>query len=336
MIQAKKQNTDFFYLVPPPPPPSTYVKILNSILPRKVLFSFISFFFLISLAWAETGGFNLNIDRYNLSFTPKILEDGIQNDFSFGLFYSNEKKMAGEIRMKHTRGAANDTVWDIEDSLMTRDQQVYEFFLLPLNYHFLRTSGFSMRAGGGLYYEYNKLNENGFFNDSVFYNAYANDHTASAIGPLFDLGISYRGSFFSSTLSFGLVPVFNLNRKQTWKLSPMMNPNPLYSVASQSRCGPYTYLYWDSIFNFNYFSLFFSFLNNRSNLNYTAAGFNDLTGDWADIKEEIKYKARAIEISILIHLKESYFHPQIGYGRIFNEVTGGGNYLLFGVKKTWF
>jgi hypothetical protein len=49
-----------------------------------------------------------------------------------------------------------------------------------------------------------------------------------------------------------------------------------------------------------------------------------------------EYKVLALEISLLINLGAGGFMPQIGYGRTFDEATGGRNYLLIGVKKLLF
>jgi len=149
------------------------------------------------------------------------------------------------------------------------------------------------------------------------------------------VGLSWKKGIFYTEFSFGIVPVFYLNRKQTWKLSPYMAP-PSYTVASESSCGPYYYLSFDIAFNLKYISLFFSLLNEYSSLNYTAAGFNGTTGAWADVDEKTENKTLAFEISLLINLGQSGFKPQIGYGRIVDEATGGKNYFLLGIKKIMF
>jgi hypothetical protein len=193
-----------------------------------------------------------------------------------------------------------------------------------------------------LYYEYNKLNENGYFNDSSFhdppgedsYNAYTNDFTAHAIGPLLDIGVKYKKSIFYGAFSFGSVPIYYLNRKQSWKLSPFMYPAS-YSVVSEGVYGPYFYASLDVTVNLKYISLFASLLGEYSRLRYTAAGF-DSEGAWTDIEEKVENKVLFFEISILIPLGKSGIKPQIGYGRKFDEATGGGNYLIFGARKEWF
>ncbi|MCL2804500.1 MAG: hypothetical protein FWD26_00990 [Treponema sp.] len=313
---------------------------------KIIFFIFILLFLVgvspISLFADDSDGFALELGRYYMSVTPKILEDGVQNDISFGMFYTDAMKMAWEIRFRSVNGAANDTISGIGDSLITRDRQVYEVFLLPLNFQFLKLSNFTMRAGAGGYYNYNSLYENGFFNDRNLYfpphpedhySAYTNDFTGHAVGPLFDIGLSYNHRFFSVSLSVGCVPVYYLNREQTLKITPYMNPTPSFSVASESISSPYLYMVLDTAVKLKYFSFFFSVIGEYSRLKYTAAEINGTTGEWMAVETERVNKTLALEISLLINLGKSGFMPQIGYGRTFDEVTGGSNYLLLGVKK---
>ena len=268
----------------------------------------------------------------------KFLEDGIQQDGTFGVFYNKKtQKLAGEVRLRYIEGSENGTVWDTSDSLVTRSRQVFELFLLPLSYHFFRDiNGFSLYAGAGVYYDYNKLNENGFFYDGDLYDpplqehysAYTNDFTGHAVGPLADIGIKYSKAFFNGALSFGCVPVFYFNRKQTWKLAPFMSPTPSYTVESESTPGPYFYTNLDLSVDIKYVSLSASLLYEYSNLKYTAAGFDNITGDWADVTEELENNNLALEIALQLNFNN--FTPKIGYGRKFDTVTGGSNYFILG------
>ena len=295
-------------------------------------------------AQESSDGFALDIGRYSISITPKILQNGVQNDTSFGLFYTESKMIAGEIRLRSINEALSDTIWGIDDSLLTRESRVYELFFLPVSYYFIKKDFFSLKAGAGAYYENNKQNENGFFNDKDFkessdedtYNSYTNDYSGHSIGPLVDIGVNFKYAFFRSSLSFGIVPVFYLSRNQSWKLYPFMNPVPSYSAASESICGPYYYLILDFSFDIKFFTILLTLLNEYSNINYMGIGFNNDTGEWAEVKEKIEYKKFAFEISVLINLGQSGIKPQIGYGRTFDEITGGENYILLGVRKDWF
>jgi hypothetical protein len=288
-------------------------------------------------------GVDLELGRFHIANMPKFLEDGIQNDFLFGFFYSDAMKIAGDIRIRYVAdSSSNIKLWDIDDSMINRSRQVCEVFLLPFNYYFFRGSGFKLHAGVGLYYEYNKLNENGYFNDRDFYeppgddnyNAYTNDFNAHALGPLLDIGMSYRKGMFYGAFSVGSVPVHYLNREQHWKLSPFMKPTPSYSVASESVHGPYFYVNLDMLITLKYVSLFVSLLGEYSRLQYTAAGFDNEI-NWIDVTEESENKVLSLEISILIPLGKSGIQMQIGYGRRFDEASGE-NYLLLGARKEWF
>jgi len=166
---------------------------------------------------------------------------------------------------------------------------------------------------------------------------------------MLDAGLNWRGEFFYGSFSAGVVPVFYLNQKQTLNLSPLMDP-PSYSVSGGSASGPYYYLNLDMAFVTKYFSLFFTLFNEFSRLSYTSIDFDD-NGAWvgSDITQD--YKVLALEISLLLNLealnldgmietmiirryqKKYGMNVQIGYGRTFDEATGGRNYLLIGIKK---
>jgi len=298
---------------------------------------------LVPLSAEDAEGINLDFGRYYFSLTPKVLEDGIQNDYAFGIFYTDAKKIAAEVRFRSVKISENDLVWDIDDSLLTREQQIYELFLLPLNYYFLRKAGFTLRAGAGLYYNYSKMNEKGYFNDSSLYepagpdtyNAYGNEFTGLALGPILDVGLSWQKGIFYTSFSSGVVPVLYLNQKQHWKLSPLIDP-PTYDVSSDSMTGPYYYLNLDIALNFAYASLFFSLFHEYSRLSYTAAGFDD-NGAWTNFDVTEEFRVLSLELSLLFNLKGAGgFKPQIGYGRTFEEDSKGKGYLVIGIRKFMF
>jgi hypothetical protein len=298
--------------------------------------------FLFPLPAEEPEGFNLDLDRFSVSLTPKILEDGAQTDFSFGLFYREGGKLAGELRLRQIIGSSNELVWGIDDSLMTRERLVFEGFLLPVNYHFIRDSRFSLRAAAGLYYDYNSLKEEGYFNSASFYeppaadeyNAYRNDFSAHAAGPLVDTGLSWRLGIFRGSLSFGIVPVFYLRRDQTWTLRPFMD-TPSYTVSSDSMGTAYLYTDVDLMVTVRSVSLFVSLLHEYSRLKYRAAGF-DSAGDWAAVEEETENNTLKLEVSLLFALGKTGLNLEAGYGRAFDMAAGGSNYVLIGTKKLWF
>jgi len=316
----------------------------------KGKFAMIIFIFLITISFLplaaeeteKSEGFELDLGRFYLSFNPKIFEDGTQNDYSFGIFYNDALKWGGEIKFRTIDTSGNDTIWEITDSMSAYKQKAYEVFLLPVNYHFFRKAGFTMRAGAGIYYNYNKSETRGFFNDSSLYepagpdhfNNYNYDFSGHALGPIVDIGISWRGGFFYGSFSAGVVPISYFNQKQSLKISPLMEP-PSFSVSGESASGPYYYLNLDAAVITKYFTLFITLFNEFSRLSYTSIGFDD-NGEWtgSDITQD--YRVLALEISLLINLGPGGLLPQIGYGRTFEEESGGRNYLLIGVKKSIF
>ena len=102
---------------------------------KKYILYFI-FLFIISLfVMAEQNntdqGFALEFGRFRIANTPKFLEDGLQNDFLFGFFYTDKMKLAGDLRLRYINGSENDiNLWDIEDSMLNRNRKIVELFLL--------------------------------------------------------------------------------------------------------------------------------------------------------------------------------------------------------------
>jgi hypothetical protein len=287
----------------------------------------------------ESEGFDLSIGRFYLSFTPKILEDGTQNDYTLGFFYTDAFKLGGEIRFRTINTTWLDNVWDIPGSVLMNRQEAYELFLLPANWRFFSRPGFNMRMGAGFYYNYNKAESRGNFNAAALfdppgpadYSEYIYSFLGHAVGPMFDTGFEWRRGMFYTSFSAGVVPVFYLIQEQGLTLSPLMNP-PSFSVSGESFSGPYYYLNLDVALHFKYISLFVTLFNEYSRLSYSAIGFDDF-GAWAEMDVTETYRTFAFEVSLLINLGNGGIMPQIGYGRTFSEENGGRNYLLLGVKK---
>ena len=292
--------------------------------------------FSVNVGATEPEGFNLENERYSLSITPKLLEDGAQNDLSFNLFYTDEMKFGGEIRLRTIKTSGLGDIWEITDSMLTLKNETYEAFVLPLNYQFIRGDNFSLRVGLGAYYNFNKSASRGYFNDSSLYepegpdnyNAYVNDFSAHAVGPMLDVDFSLKWKFLYISFSGGVTPVFYFNQSQSLLLSPLMGPS-LFSVAGGSASGPYYYLNLDVSFNIlNYACIFITLFNEYSRLSYESIGFIE-SGGWAAVNITEVYKTFALEVSLLINLKADGFMPLIGYGRTLD----GKNYFMLGVKK---
>ena len=279
------------------------------------------------------------------SFTPKILEDGTQNDFTFGSFYNaktemQEQKFSGEVRGRTIKTSGMGEIWDITDSMLTSENETYEVFFLPGNYQFLSLSNFSLRAGIGAYYNFNKAYRKGYFNDKSLYedplkpdhyNAYVYDFKGHAVGPILDLDISFKWKFLNLSFSGGVVPIYYFYQDTSLKLSPLMTPSE-FSVSGGETSGPYYYLNLDLAVNFfDYVTLFVTLFNEYSNLKYNSITFDE-AGAWTSLAVTDEYRTLALEISLLINLKGGLF-SQLGYGRTFDEENGGKNYFILGVKK---
>jgi len=326
---------------------SIYHPILVSKNKQSIICLFLLFVFILCplAATAEESGFNIDLGRLFFSFSPKILEDGTQNDYSVGFFYNNALKTSGELRFRTINTSFfldDDAIWDITDSMLSGSQEAYEVFLLPFNYHFFRTEYFSFSLGAGVYYNFNKTHEKGYLNDSTLYypagpdnyNLFKYDFSGHAIGPMADAVLNLRWGIFYGSFSAGIVPFFYFNQKQTLVLSPLMTPDS-FTVSSGSLSGPYYYLNLDLAVSFNYFSLFVTLFNESSKLSYSAIGFGEAV-EWASPDVTVNYITLALEVSVLINLGSSDLIPQIGYGRLFDTQGGGKNYFLVGVKKFQF
>jgi len=306
-----------------------------------LVFSFIFILNANTLTADEQNAAGFNLKNFFFTFTPKILEDGTQNDFLFGLFYNEEEKFSGEFRFRTIKTSTSfDKIWEISDSMSATKNDTYELFLLPFNFRFLKFDNFHVRAGFGAYFNYNKSGVQGYFNDSSLYtpagsdryNAYIYDFTGYAIGAMLDLDITIRWKFLYFSFSGGVVPVSYFHQETSLKLSPFMTP-PSFSVTGTNASGPYYYLKFNAGINFfDYVTLFFSLFNEYSRLIYKSISIDD-KGAWAAVEIMEDYKTFALEVSLLINLNASGLMPLIGYGRTFNDDNSGENYFMLGVKK---
>jgi hypothetical protein len=294
----------------------------------------------------------IKYDRFSVSVTPKILEHGTRQDVSFGIFYTPAMDFAGTFKLRLTKEAVNEELWEIPGSLVANSSMDIEGFLLPVDYVFLRSGGLNMRGGVGMYYVYSVLNQKGFFDDAGYggLNAYTNDFYMNAIGPLADISVGYRRNYFYGSFSFGLVPVFYLHRDQTMKLDPFMAPAPSYNLTRGTAGSPYLYTDLDLGIITRYVSFFFLGHYEFTRLEYQAIGIevSGSTLKWTPVDEIVFTHSWAFEGSVLVPLKnrngDEIFNLQVGYGRSLNRVDqeagdpveDGQNYILFGVRKFWF
>jgi hypothetical protein len=202
----------------------------------------------------------LALGNFSFSLSPKIMEDGSFTDIGVGLDYTD--KLRGELRFRYTITSKNEEVPATADSLNAVKENIFEVFLLPLEYTFVKTANSKVWAGGGLYYEHDKKAEKGFFNMPSLedrgherVNSYTNDFSMHIIGPLIDAGVNYRTDWLNTSLSAGIVPLFFLASSQKMGIVPLLGPD--YADYTQNTWGsPYFYAQLDSVF-FKYVNLVF-------------------------------------------------------------------------------
>lgn len=293
------------------------------------------------LIFAEGQLFELN--KFNFVSSHKILEEGSITDMGLGFAYT--QTLSGELRYRSTKTAKNEELDGTADSLNAVNETIYEFFLSPVKYRFDNDKGFRIWAGGGLYYEYNKLNEKGFFNLPSLetlnpprerVNSYTNDFTMHLVGPLLEAGTSFASKWFSFGFFGSVVPVFFLSTRQKTGIVPLLDPH--FAEHSQKTGGsPSIYLTLDSVI-FKYVNV--TLLYDYVRLKYQFIDFDENL-NWISPDRDVVIQSFKIETSALIPLGDD-FRLQAGYGYTFDStrldstpaVLGNRQYLILTVKKT--
>jgi hypothetical protein len=281
----------------------------------------------------------LNLGRFGFTLSPKVLEDG--SIIAFSMSYRYTEKFAGELRLRYTSESYNERLYEeLEESLVTTDNMIFETFFLPVEYHFFRSPKVKFALGGGLYYEYNTVNQKGYFNKTALpqpLNMYSNDFSMHVLGPLLDASFACRSDWFYSSLSAGIVPVFFLQRDQSLMINPTMGAAP-FEYSQKTSGSPYFYADL-SVILLKYLSL--SLLYEYSKLDYDVISF-DTSGNWAAMEQEPVSHTVNFEISLLLPLGS--INAQIGYGHMLNLVVmdaaspaeNGKHYFILGVKRIGF
>jgi hypothetical protein len=284
----------------------------------------------------------LDIGNISFSLSPKIMKDGSITDIGLAVAYTNT--WSGELRFRNTAVSKNEELQDVADSINVVNENIFEVFFLPAQYYFFKTTAMRISAGGGLYYEYDRLNEKGFFNMPELealtppkerVNSYTNKFSVHIIGPLIDAGIDYNAKWFNVSLSAGLVPVFFLHFTQKTGMVPLLDPH--YAEYDQNTSGsPYFYLSLDSVV-FKYINIVL--LYDFALLNYKTIDF-DSSLNWINPERETITQSFKVEASVLLPL-DGNIRAQIGYGFTFDftridsgtAVSGNRHYLILTVKK---
>jgi hypothetical protein len=293
---------------------------------------------IIKPGYAQEAKFN--IGNVGFSFAPKILKEGSITDLGFSLKYT--ARLSGAVDFRYTVINENTELLDVADSLNAINERIFEVFLLPVQYALLATESYRFYLGGGVYYEYDILNEKGFFNmpdleilGKERVNAYTNDFAMHVVGPLIAGGFRQGGRWFSLTLTGGIVPVFLLDSSQKIKIVPLLEPN--YADYAQTTSGsPYFYINLDCTL-FRYFNV--AALYNFVHLVYKTIDFDDQFA-WYTPEQETLTQSFKIEVSALLPIGGGMSF-QIGYGYTFDWIHVDGTspsmsnrqYALLMMKK---
>jgi hypothetical protein len=284
----------------------------------------------------------LNIGNFSFSLSPKILKDGSITDAGFGFNYTEQ--LGGELRLRYIATSKNEDLFDVKDSLNAVSENIFEIFLLPLEYSFIRNTNNRLWFGGGIYYEYDNLNEKGFFNMPVLetlipprerVNSYTNEFSMHIMGPLLDTGYRHNWEKFVMSISGGIVPVFFLHSTQKTKIIPLLDPQT--AEYTQNTWGsPYFYINLDTVI-LKYINLVF--LYDLSKLTYKVLDF-DSNLAWINPEQNVTIQILKTEASLLLPLGGS-MRFQIGYGFKFDYTRFGSGsivennrqYVILTVKK---
>jgi hypothetical protein len=257
-----------------------------------------------------------------------------------GLDYTDQ--LRGELRFRNTISSKNEELAGLADSLNAVNENIFEVFFLPVEYAFVKSPSVRLWAGAGVYYEYDKLTEKGFFNMPELetigrerVNAYKNDFAMHIIGPLIDAGVDFNTGWLNTSLSLGIVPLFFLTTTQKMSIVPLFDPH--YADYTQdTRGSPYFYARLDSTF-FKYINLVL--LYDTAQLQYKAIDFDD-TLHWITPESTVLTQSLKIEASLLLPIGNMSF--QMGYGYTFDStrfdsaspIDGNRQYIILTARKT--
>jgi hypothetical protein len=282
---------------------------------------------------------SIAIRNISIFMDTNILEDGSETNFSLGYRYT--PLTDGSLRLRYTKTSYNDN-WNndesYDESLMANDELIFETFLLPYRRSFFSGSPLSFDLGAGAYYEYNKLDVEGYFHHVhplVGLNMYRNDYSMHLLGPLAEAGLRLRTRPVYITLDLGIVPVFYLRRDQSQLVRPYMGTE-FFEHSQDTSGSPYFYGELTGVF-FGLLSLGVKYEYSR--IDYDVISI-DGSGKWAIAPEELVARSFKLEASLLLPLSAG-LSLQLGYGRSFAtiEVDSGtplddnGYYFTIGLEK---
>jgi hypothetical protein len=282
---------------------------------RRNFICFLGFLVVFSPAAAYSQNVDFDFGKVFFSVSPRILENGSITDINLGYRYT--EKFSGKIHFRSSSEDKNEE-FDIDgvvDSLNALSKKDYEFFLCPFEISFLRNTATNLKAGFGIYYDYNRLNEKGFFNMPILevlgkerVNSYTNEFSMHTLGPVFEAGFSSKANYFGISGNVGIVPIFYFHTKQKMGMIPLLDPH--YADYSQDNFGS-PYLYADiTIIIYKYFSV--DFLYDFSRLQYQIIDFDDNL-NWYNPEQTVYTNSFKCEAALLIPMMNSV-QAKIGVG----------------------
>ena len=301
--------------------------------------------FLLLPCFAYSEGKSFNLGNASFYLDTKIMEDGSITDVGIGLSYND--LWGGEIRGQATMTSLNEELDDVSDSLIATKENIYELFLLPIQYRSTIGQNLKWKAGVGLHYEYQKSNQKGYIDmpelETLGFarvNSYTDDFSLHLFGPLIDGDAKYHTEWFSVSFSGGVVPVYFLTATEKQRMFTLFN---FVSHSQKTWGSPYFYAGLDSIL-FKYVSVAAKY--NYAKLKYEVIklDFDESAHKFFPIFPENTVVSQSLmfEVSALIPIGGMSF--QIGYGYMLNfytldsgkPISGNKHYLILSGKKISF
>jgi hypothetical protein len=309
----------------------------------KKLFSIVAFMFMSNLStlFAESTAFEFG--RLNFSVSTKILKDGFITDMGVGYRYGD--KTGSSLRLRYSTISKNEEWEDVEDSLNASNEKIFDVFLLPIQYYFIRLPEHQLWLGGGAYYKFDKLNEKGFFNMPILetltpprerVNSFENEFKMHLTGPLLDFGYSFKKTLFSLTFSGGIVPLFLLHSGQTMSITPLFDP-PAADNLQNVIGSPYLFFSLDCVL-LKYFNIAGQYEFAR--LSYKVIDFdsnlNRILPEQETITHSIKLEASLLlplSGTLIFQIGYGYLHDLIGFNSDADIVQNRRHYIFLAPKS---
>jgi len=266
---------------------------------------------------AQENGVNFGRFIFNLSTKP--MKDGPITEVGIGYKYT--ERAYGELRYRSTKISMNEKLEDVADSLNATEEDIMEFFLLPYQFSFVNTDTTKIQAGPGIFYQYDKLHEKGFFDMPVLetmgkerVNSFENDFSMHILGLLIDGSLSNKSRYVDISLSAGIVPYFMLISSQNQKLFPLLPENAKYDQTTFG--SPYCYARLEiTLFKYLNAALLLDYMK----LDYKSIDFDDSL-NWINPQKATDALSFKTEVSLLLPIAENV-SGQIGIGYCIDYLT---------------